>query len=103
MTTLLKKNMLMFMACMMVIMPFASVAFGSDTQVFVDNDNRAVAMTADIIVVRPLSLAATIVGTVVFVIAVPFAALGGNTREAFDHLMVKPALYTFKRPLGQFE
>ena len=60
------------------------------------------AMSIDIIAARPLGLAATVLGTVVFVVSWPFSALGGNSEEAWDTLVVNPAQYTFQRPLGVF-
>lgn len=61
------------------------------------------AIVADLVVVRPLSLVATVAGSAVFIVALPFSALGGNTDETWESLVVRPAAYTFKRPLGRFE
>ncbi|MCP4746777.1 MAG: hypothetical protein GY874_11650 [Desulfobacteraceae bacterium] len=60
-------------------------------------------MTTDAIVVRPLGAVATVTGLVVFVVALPFAALGGNTKSTFKTLVANPAVFTFKRPIGGFE
>jgi hypothetical protein len=60
------------------------------------------AMSIDLIAARPVGLAATLLGTVVFVVSWPFSALGGNSEEAWDTLVVSPAQYTFQRPLGDF-
>jgi hypothetical protein len=65
--------------------------------------NDPMAMTMDLIIARPMGLVATLAGTLVFVISVPFSALGGNTGESWDSLVASPAEYTFKRPLGQFD
>lgn len=59
-----------------------------------------VEMILDGLVVRPLSLVMTVVGTVAFVVTAPFSALGGNIGEAADQLVVSPAAYTFTRCLG---
>jgi hypothetical protein len=61
------------------------------------------AMSIDIVATRPLGLAATVLGTVVFVVSWPFSALGGNSEEAWNTLVVSPAEYTFQRPLGDFD
>lgn len=63
----------------------------------------ATAMGVDAVLVRPLSLATTIVGTGVFVISLPFSALGMNVGDAGRRLVVEPAQYTFTRPLGNFQ
>ena len=60
------------------------------------------AMSIDLIAARPVGFAATLLGTVVFVVSWPFSALGGNSEEAWDTLVVSPAEYTFQRPLGDF-
>jgi hypothetical protein len=60
-------------------------------------------MAADALFVRPLGLAATILGTGLFVISLPFSALGGNTGEAFEEMVVDPARFTFTRELGEFD
>ena len=61
---------------------------------------EATGMIIDGLVVRPISLVATAVGAVAFVITLPFSALGGNVDEAREKLVVRPAAYTFSRCLG---
>lgn len=60
----------------------------------------ALAMVTDTVVVRPVMLAFTVVGTAFFVVSLPFSALGGNVGQAADTLMVQPAANTFLRCLG---
>jgi len=60
-------------------------------------------MTADLILARPAGLVATLGGSVIFIVSLPFSALGGNTEDAWESLVESPASYTFKRPLGEFE
>lgn len=63
----------------------------------------APSMVADLIVVRPLSLVATAVGCVFFVVCLPFAVWSGDRLNNAGALLVKePGAYTFTRPLGQF-
>lgn len=57
-------------------------------------------MTADALVVRPACLVATVVGSAVFVIALPVAAISKSVKKAANTLVVKPANATFIRPLG---
>jgi len=66
-------------------------------------ENSAEMMTVDLIAARPIGLVATVGGALVFLISWPFSALGGNSDEAWQTLVVSPAEYTFKRPLGEFE
>jgi hypothetical protein len=55
------------------------------------------------VIVRPLSLAGTVLGGAIHVITWPFAVLGGqSTKESRRQLIDKPLEATFKRPLGDF-
>ena len=57
-------------------------------------------MLADLIIARPLLIAATAIGTVAFVVSLPFSALGGNVKEAGQALVVEPGREAFVRCLG---
>lgn len=59
-------------------------------------------MAADLVFLRPAGLLALTLGSLAFLVSVPFSALGGNTPEAFEEMVKKPARYTFKRPLGDY-
>ena len=59
-------------------------------------------MVVDGTVVRPLGFCATVLGTAAWIVTLPFSALGGNAGEAAQQLIVKPARFTFTRPLGEF-
>ncbi|MDS4026880.1 MAG: hypothetical protein RKO25_07855 [Candidatus Contendobacter sp.] len=56
---------------------------------------------ADLLIARPGGLAATVLGTAVFVVGLPFTLINGSTGQAAQKLVVDPAQYTFTRPLGQ--
>ncbi len=60
-------------------------------------------MAADVVVIRPVGLAATVIGSGLFMVSLPFAALGSNTGEVAQRLVVEPAAFTFSRPLGHFQ
>lgn len=66
----------------------------------VKEDPSAAAMAADLVVVRPLMLAVTAVGSVIWVLGLPFSAAGGNIADSADTLVVGPAKTTFVRCLG---
>ncbi|MAY36511.1 MAG: hypothetical protein CMN84_10460 [Spongiibacteraceae bacterium] len=66
----------------------------------VTEEPSALAMVTDTVLVRPVMLAVTVVGTAFFVVSLPFSALGGNVGQAADTLMVQPAANTFVRCLG---
>lgn len=57
-------------------------------------------MTADAILARPLLLISTVVGTGIFIVSLPFSALGSNVKEAGSTLVATPFKATFVRCLG---
>jgi len=66
------------------------------------SDNPA-AMAVDAILIRPVCLVTTVVGSAIFVISLPVAATSKSVHRAARALVVKPAEATFTRPLGDFE
>jgi len=66
------------------------------------DDDKAGYMMGDLVVMRPLGIAATVVGSVFYVLSLPFSLAGGNEEEARQKLVKDPAGYTFTRPLGDF-
>jgi hypothetical protein len=58
---------------------------------------------ADALVVRPVSFAAMLVGSVIFVVALPFSIPSGSVGTVGQELVVTPAKYTFVRPMGDFD
>ncbi|GAA0582295.1 hypothetical protein GCM10008997_33860 [Halomonas salifodinae] len=58
------------------------------------------AMVADALIGRPLLVVATLGGTAVFLVSLPFTALGGNVDAAAETLIRTPAEATFRRCLG---
>lgn len=60
----------------------------------------AYAMVGDLVVARPLLVAATIVGTGIFVITLPFTIASGSVGEAGRALMLAPGESAFVRCLG---
>jgi hypothetical protein len=68
-------------------------AFGND---------QALDATVDIIVVRPVSLVATVVGTAVFIVSLPFSIPSQSVGSTARTLVVEPFNYTFTRPIGEF-
>jgi len=65
------------------------------------NDDDIATIT-DVTLVRPGCFLATIIGSAVFVVALPIAALSGSVKRTADTLVLFPAQATFTRPLGDF-
>ncbi|MBE7374950.1 multidrug transporter [Pseudomonas lopnurensis] len=61
---------------------------------------KAFSMVGDLVIARPLLIAATVIGAGAFVVSLPFTALGGNVGEAGQALVVEPGKAAFVRCLG---
>lgn len=66
------------------------------------SDDNDIATITDVAVVRPGCFLATLVGSAVFVVALPFAAMSGSIKSTADTLVLAPANATFTRPVGDF-
>ena len=88
-----------------VVASFLVISFGTSAMAKgISNppERNAAVMLVDGAVVRPLQFSSLVIGTVSFVLTIPWSALGGNVGEAYTKMMVEPARLTFKRPLGGF-
>ena len=59
------------------------------------------AIAVDLLIARPLGLVATVLGTSIWIVGLPFTLINGSTGQAAQKLIVEPAEYTFTRPLGK--
>lgn len=59
-------------------------------------------MMWDALVMRPVGIVGTALGSVVWLVSYPFAYWGGNTDASTEALVQHPFEWTFQRPLGEF-
>ncbi len=59
-------------------------------------------VVGDLVLVRPGCFVVTVIGTAIFAVALPFAAMSGSVHDTADTLVIHPAEATFTRPLGDF-
>lgn len=59
-------------------------------------------MTMDVLIVRPVGLAASVLGTAIFIVALPFSIPSGSVGATACALLITPGRYTFARPIGDF-
>lgn len=64
------------------------------------NSVSAVAMAGDLLIGRPLLFTATVLGSAIWLVGLPFSALGGNVKDSAEALIGWPARNTFERCLG---
>ena len=95
---MLKIPVIIFLISGLMLIPFGSSALAQDQSLF--EENSAEQMFIDFLFLRPLGIAATALGTAMFIVSLPFSASGGNIKEAFLTMMAEPAKFTFARPLG---
>jgi len=70
----------------------------------IDDTPSAAAMAVDFVLVRPLGLVATVVGTGLFIAQLPFAIFRSDgVSVAAEKLVADPAEFTFHRPLGKMD
>jgi hypothetical protein len=99
MNDILKRGIVLLTALALIAVPCTTCLAGELDQ---DRDIVGGKMAADGLVVRPLGACATIIGGAIFIVSLPFSALGGNTKPAYDALLADPFKFTFNRPLGEF-
>lgn len=70
----------------------------------IDDSPSAAAMAVDLVLIRPLSLVATVLGVGLFALDLPFSIIQGEPpSEPANKLVVQPAKFTFTRRLGSME
>lgn len=94
------KSIALVMVLMFGAMPESAVAAAEPGPV---SGDRGTDMLVDAVVVRPLGLVATLLGTALTVVALPFTIPSGSVESSAREWIVRPADYTFKRPLGDFD
>lgn len=78
----------------------AQDAAGSGDPVYEIESPPAYAMIGDLLIARPILIAATIIGAGLFVVALPFTATGGGIGRTGKALVVDPGKAAFVRCLG---
>ena len=84
----------------LIVIPFGSSALAQEY--FESKEPEGGEMIYDTVVLRPVGIIATAVGSVFFVLSLPFSALADDVDNAKEKLVKDPYRFTFKRPLGEF-
>ena len=95
-----KQSIVLFLAVAFVVVAVAPPVIGAENKL--DEEPGAGKMMADMFFLRPVGVLATAVGSLFFLVSLPFSASGGNTEAVGEKLVKEPARYTFQRPLGDF-
>ncbi len=94
------KKLISMLIIVTLILSFGSFAFAKGPE------EKAVtppagAVVADLLILRPLGMAGTILGAAALVATYPVTVAFNDTPQAEDLLVMKPLHYTFERPLGE--
>jgi hypothetical protein len=93
----------MAMKAKLITIGIASVMLLTSFPASASDDSGPFTVAMDVAVVRPGCLAATIVGSALFVVSLPLAAISKSVKKSAQTLVVKPARATFTRPLGDMD
>jgi hypothetical protein len=87
------KKVMSFFIIAFTIFAFSSVSLAATPS--------AGAVVSDVLVLRPLGFAGTILGSAAFVVSLPVTLATHKVNRAEKILVQEPYEYTFERPLGQ--
>ncbi len=89
-----KKAIAMFVACALIM---------SSVPAFAEPPKDGMVIVADVLFARTTGLVAIVVGSAMWIVALPFSIPSGSVDRASQLLVVDPCKYTFVRPLGDFD
>jgi hypothetical protein len=93
----LKSRLLTTVLCVLTL------SLSTTTPVLASGPSDATSVAVDVLVARPISLAATVVGSALFVVSLPIAAASRSTKDTAATLVVGPARDLFTRPIGDLQ
>ena len=92
------KTKLLTLVCVLVLIA------GSVSPCMASGENTgSLEAIADVLVVRPGCFVATVLGSALFVVALPVAAISRSIPHTAKVLVVQPAQATFSRPIGDMD
>jgi hypothetical protein len=91
------KKKLVTVVCVLALM------VGSVSQCMATGETGSMEAIADVLIVRPGCFVATVLGSAVFVVALPIAAISRSIPHTAKVLVVTPAKATFSRPVGDMD
>ena len=91
------KTKLLTLVCVLAL------CLASVTPCMASTDSGPLEVVADVLVVRPGCFVATVLGSALFVVALPVAAISRSIPQTAHTLVVVPAQATFSRPVGDMD
>ena len=59
-------------------------------------------IVGDLLIIRPIMLGITFIGTGLWIVSAPFTLMGQNFTRSAEVLFIEPSMYTFGYPLGSY-
>jgi hypothetical protein len=91
------KTKLVSAVCVLVLL------LGTVSPCMASSDSGSLEAVADVFIVRPGCFVATVLGSALFVVALPVAAISRSIPHTAKVLVVQPAKATFSRPVGDMD
>ncbi|MBI4847919.1 MAG: hypothetical protein HY808_04980 [Nitrospirae bacterium] len=88
----MKKILIVFLTLVIVF---------TSTAVFAKDKPQASHVIGDLAIMRPLGLCSFVLGTAIFVVALPTALISGSTKQTAEVLVGDTFRFTFTRPIGE--
>ena len=98
MRTVLKRIVGSLVIAALVLTPMAGTALAQDPVQATEPSGES--MVVDLVLMRPLGIVSLAAGTALYLVSLPFSAMGGNAAQAGEKLIKDPAKFTFARKLG---
>ena len=91
----------------LIVVMITVMMISTTTMAYAKGGSRGIDQELDIVAdaafARPIGVLSIIAGTVLFAISLPFALTSGRTDETARKFIINPVLFTFHRPLGEFD
>ena len=94
-----KSALVFIMVALLACTTTGSSALAQDQKI--GEGASAEGMIVDFVLLRPMGIVSTAVGTVFFIASLPFSVPTGSIGVAFQKLVAEPASFTFARSLGE--
>ena len=88
----MRKIIILLMVCFLLLNSTAAFATETDD----------IMVVGDLLFARPLGIVATVIGSAVYFVSLPFTIPSGSVQHTGDVMVGEPFNFTFRRPLGDF-
>ena len=95
----MKKLIAVLTLAALLTLPSASADASNLSSDYEETGGAAIAI--DVLLARPLGIASLAIGSVIFIVALPYTIPSWSVAKAADKLIAEPFRFTFLRPIGE--